>query len=139
MRVAGNTPWHARRSESDTTQFERWKWKWKYSDRPGTAKASNDGFELCQLARVIQASGDLFTGKIGKVHHDLLQRLAGSQMPEYQADRDTCAFNPRFAPQDFRIAYDVLFPFHGHALILTPLPRRGKGWTPEIPLRVRGE
>src|SRR5208283_3160282 len=102
-------------------QLEVFEWLcWKCSDRPGTARPSDDSLKFRQLARIIEASGNLLARKVRKLRQNVRGSLARRQVTQHQPDGNARPLNPRLASQDFGVADDVLLPFHAHTPILTP-------------------
>ena len=87
---------------------------------------SDDGLKLSQFARIVQACGNLLACEIGKLSQNLRGSFASGQVTQHEAHGNACSRNPRFSTENFRVAHDVLFPWHGHAPILSPFPGNRK-------------
>src|SRR6267143_1386994 len=57
---------------------------------------------------------------------DVRGSLARRQMTQHQPDGNACSLDPWLPAEDFPVAHDVLFPWHGHAPILPPFPATAK-------------
>lgn len=76
--------------------------------------------------RRIQASGDLFTGKIGKLGDYVFGSFACSQIAQDETHGNSRSLQARLTAEDFRLAHNVAFPFHWHEPILARSLGKGK-------------
>jgi len=56
--------------------------------------------------------------QIWKLLDDFISGLPGSEISQYEADRNTRTFESRLSLKDLWVAHDMLFPVHWHGVIL---------------------
>src|SRR5260370_40622550 len=95
-------------------------------EKSKAAGPSDDGLKFGQFTRIVEARGNLLAGEIGKLSQNVRASFARGEVTKHQADGNTGSLDARFSTEDFRVAHDVLFPWHQHAPILSPFPCNGK-------------
>src|SRR5260370_41280774 len=95
-------------------------------EKSKAAGPSDDGLKFGQFTCIVEARSNLLAGEIGKLSQNVRGSFARGQVTQHQADGNTGSLDARFSTEDFRVAHDVLFPWHRHAPILSPFPGNGK-------------